>query len=233
MPTPTRRRVSVLFSLGLLLALAAGCSSEDEAPARHHGPRRKPPAPMAGSEIFFDGQIGVAIKVGALDEPDDQPGGGKSEGGSHAGGGMHASMGGMGGGMGGGGHHRGGGASPDSDEGGESGPRPEAVRPMMGSTEPPVMIHLQFTNHGPERAVLYIEDFVSPLGNFAVQPEKLTLEPGQSLETEPMSSRLAGALTETDATLVLYLGGRKEKKVVVIRALPPAIPPPGAVPAGN
>ena len=87
------------------------------------------------------------------------------------------------------------------------------------------MIHLQFTNHSPERVVLDIVDFVSPLGNFAVQPEKLTLDPGQAVETEPMSSQLAGSLAEADATLVLHLAGRTEKKVVVLRAVPGGIPP--------
>jgi hypothetical protein len=236
MPTPTRRRVPVLFSLGLLLALAAGCSSEDEAPARHHGPRRKPPAPMAGQEVFFDGKIGVAIKVGALEEPADQPGGAKGDSSGREGGGMRGglggSMGGMGGSMGGGGHRHGGDSSRDSAPSPESGgARPETVRPIMGSTEPPVMIHLLFTNHGDERVVLYIRDFVSPLGNFAVQPDKLALEPGQTLETEPMSSRLAGELNETDATLVLHLAGQTEKKIVAIHALPPASAPTGTVPA--
>jgi hypothetical protein len=91
---------------------------------------------------------------------------------------------------------------------------------MMGSMEPPVMIHLQFTNHGTEQVELGIVDFVSALGNFAVQPEKLTLAPGQSIETEPMSSQLAGSLTEIPTTLVLRLGNQSDKKVFVLHAVP-------------
>ncbi len=131
------------------------------------------------------------------------------------------------GGEGGGGRHRGG---PEGEPGG--GERPEGARPMMGSMGPAEMIHLQFTNHGTERVVLNIVDFVSPLGNFAVRPETLTLEPGQSLEVEPMSSRLGGPVTQVEATLVLQVAGKTEKKTVVLRAAP-ASPPEQATPAGT
>jgi hypothetical protein len=88
---------------------------------------------------------------------------------------------------------------------------------MMGGGRP-VMIHLRFTNHGTAAVELQIADFVSPLGNFVVRPEKLTLEPGQSLETEPMTSQLAGAFSEVTATLVLRLDGRAEKKSFPLKA---------------
>lgn len=84
----------------------------------------------------------------------------------------------------------------------------------------PVMIHLRLTNHGPAAVELQITDFLSPLGNFVVRPEKLTLEPGQSLETEPMTSQLAGAFSEATATLVLRLGDRAEKRSFPLKALP-------------
>jgi hypothetical protein len=72
---------------------------------------------------------------------------------------------------------------------------------------------------------LIIDDFVSPLGNFAVRPEQLTLAPGQSLETDPMTSQLAGALAEVDATLVLRIGTTGEKKTFRLHAVtPPAEP---------
>lgn len=230
MPTLTRLRAPALLSLGLLLALAAGCSSDDHGPGRREGSagqRRKPPTPLTGQEVFFDGKIGVAIKVGGPEGVGEMPGepsagkSGEADGGHRRGGGM---SGGMGGGMrGGGGDRRHGG--PSGDAGGDSGSRPEGPRPMMGSREPPLMIHLQFTNHGPERVTLNIVDFVSPLGNFAVQPEKLTLDPGQSTETEPMSSRLTDSLTEAEATLELQLAGQTEKKVVVLRAVHGDVPP--------
>ena len=48
----------------------------------------------------------------------------------------------------------------------------------------------------------------------------MSLEPGGSLETEPMTSQLAGAFSEVTATLVLRLGGRAEKKSFPLKALP-------------
>ena len=102
---------------------------------------------------------------------------------------------------------------------------------MMGGMGRPVMIHLRFTNQGATPVTLTIDDFTSPLGNFAVQPEKLVLEPGQSLETEPMSSQLGGALSEANATLVLRLGPQAEKKTFTLHALPDDRP--GQTPAGQ
>ena len=134
----------------------------------------------------------------------------------------------MGGGGGGGGRYR---------HEGENEPtgieRPEGDRQIMGAMGPAEMIHLQFTNHGTERVELNIVDFVSPLGNFAVQPEKLILEPGQSLEVEPMTSRLGGSVTEVEATLVLHIRGRTEKKTIVLRAVPMPGDGPGQTPAGQ
>jgi len=96
----------------------------------------------------------------------------------------------------------------------------------MGS--PPVMIHLRFTNNGPEKADLIIADFLSPLGNFAVRPDKLALEPGQSLEVDPMTSRLAGEVTGGEITLSLKLGKETETKTVTLEPKPESAPPPAA-----
>jgi hypothetical protein len=95
---------------------------------------------------------------------------------------------------------------------------------MMGGGRP-VMIHLRFTNQGAAAVTLTIDDFVSPLGSFAVRPEKLDLAPGQSLETEPMTSQLAGMFAETDATLVLRIGTQTEKKTFRLHAVPPPADP--------
>jgi hypothetical protein len=99
----------------------------------------------------------------------------------------------------------------------------KGLRPLMGASGPTLSIHLRFTNMGTERVELVVEDFASPLGNFAVQPEKLEIEAGQSVETEPMSSLLAAdSLTETEVTLALRLSGNAEKKVLALRAVPAA-----------
>ncbi len=226
MCSPTHLRAPVFLSFGLVLVFAAGCSSEPEpgpsgSQQRHHD---KLPAPMVGQDTFFDGQIVAELRAGAEGIPHPEPGkgSGNSSGGDSGGHSRH-SGGGMG--MGGGGHSRhGGGQSPDSDsEGGRS----ESPRPMPGSMGPTTMIHLRFTNQGSTHVELGIEDFVSPFGNFAVQPEKLALDPGQSLETEPMSSNLAGSLAEIGATLVLRLGNKAEKKLIMLHAVPAPDNPAG------
>ena len=100
-----------------------------------------------------------------------------------------------------------GGAGPGAP-GGEGGGEPEGsgsatMRRADAMGSPPVMIHLRFTNNGSEKADVIIADFLSPLGNFAVRPDKLALDPGQSLEVDPMTSRLAGEVTGGEITLSL------------------------------
>jgi len=151
--------------------------------------------------------------------------GGASLGLGTGGGGM--SFGGGGGGMGGGGGPGGGGPGgggrPPSGGGGRSG-----GPGSMGVSGPLAIIHLRLTNRGTERLDFRIVDFLSPIGNFVVQPEHVVLEPGQSVETEPMYSQLVGSLTTTDVTLVLRTTTRNEKKVLTLKS---AIPAPAAPPA--
>ncbi len=226
MHTATCLRRLTAFFLILLLAFA-GCSS-DRGPGERRGgaagPRGKAPTPMAGQDDFFSGQILAEISVGTdgMPEPGAGAGGGERGGGGrgrHRGGGglSIAGAGGMVGGNVSGGVPFGSGGRPPRDFGGE----PAGPRPMMaGAMGRPVMIHLRFTNQGPAAVTLWIDDFVSPLGNFAVRPEKLVIEPGQALETEPMTSQLAGAFAETDATLALRIGSKADKRTFRLKAVP-------------
>ena len=97
------------------------------------------------------------------------------------------------------------------------------------NANPPVMIHLRFTNNGTTQAELLVADFLSPLGNFVIEPEKLTLAPGQTLEVEPMTSRLVGEISQATVTLALRLAGHGEKKSIVLN-LAPEPPPTGTSP---
>lgn len=203
-----------------LLFLAAGCASDADGPRPPHGaPARQQFSTVGGQETFFNGTITADVLVGAMTgfragNPGAGPGGG---------GGGRRHHGGGGGGM----HHGGGGGpeGPGGEGGGtDSGGSSELRRAdAMGS--PPVMIHLRFTNKGAEHADLVIADFLSPLGNFVVTPEKLALDPGQSLEVEPMTSRLAGDVTSGAITLSLKLGSAQETKTITLELKPePAAP---------
>jgi hypothetical protein len=217
---------AVVFAL-----FAAGCGSEPKpGPRGGQPPQRRAFIPMAGQETFFDGLILAEIHVGTEGMPEVQPGGGGGDResgprGRRRGGGGQMNVAGGAGGFGGnigGNVPFGEGGRPGREGGGPgAGPRLGA----MGGGRP-VMIHLRFTNHGDAAVELRITDFVSPLGNFAVRPEKLVIEPGQSLETEPMTSQLAGAFTEAPATLALRLRGQAEKKTFPLRqvAAPPGPP---------
>lgn len=230
-PAAGLRRLTALTMI-LLLALA-GCSS-DRGPGDRRGgpagPRGKAPTPMAGQDNFFDGRILAEITVGTEGMPEPGAGGGGGERGGggrgrHGGGGggglSIAGAGGMvGGNISGGVPFGGGGRSGrdfDGPRGEQAGPRPM----MAGAMGRPVMIHLRFTNQGPAAVTLWIDDFVSPLGNFAVRPEKLVLAPGQALETEPMTSQLAGAFAETDVTLALRINSKTDKRTFRLKAVPP------------
>ncbi|HEY8994813.1 MAG TPA: hypothetical protein VIM71_09140, partial [Lacunisphaera sp.] len=106
-------------------------------------------------------------------------------------------------------------------------PQPEQHR-IMAANVPPVALYLRFTNDGSAPAELEISDFLSPLGNFVVNPSRLKLEPGQSLEVEPMASRLAGDVTATEVTLTLRLETADETKKVNLQpeAAPKSPPAP-------
>lgn len=91
------------------------------------------------------------------------------------------------------------------------------------------MIHLRFINHGTTSADLIITDFLSPLGNFVVEPDKLTLAPGQTIEVEPMTSRIAGEMPGTSVTLALHLNGQSERKSIPLAVKPGNTPPQSPV----
>ena len=234
---PPRVCAGVATALMIFALFAAGCSSEPKSgPGGEVRMPRKPFKPIAGQEEFFDGKILAEIHVGTEGMPDVKPGqgapGGRGDGGGERGG--RRGRGGAGGqmsvagGAGGFGGNIGGnvpfgeGGRREGGPGGGGGPRFTGV----GGGGRPVMIHLRFTNRTEAKVDLIIADFLSPLGNFAVRPEKLTLEAGQSLETEPMTSQLAGAFTETTATLVLRTGGKGEKKSFALKPVPPPTVPP-------
>ena len=228
------RHVLILTALTTAF-LATGCTSDGpEHPTGGPARRKTHLPPLVGKDNFFNGQITAELSVsdgpGFEGDPAkaDEESGGEHK---HHGGGSGLRMGGGGEGGGSGRHHGGDADSGATDQGDMSAQvereHLQAMRHSAASTNPPVMIHLRFTNHGTTQAELLIADFLSPLGNFVVQPEKLILEPGQTIEVEPMTSRLVGEISGTTVTLALRLAGHGEKKVIPLSIVPPpAISPP-------
>jgi hypothetical protein len=94
---------------------------------------------------------------------------------------------------------------------------------------PPIVMWLQLTSTAGQPLKVEIVDFKSDLGSFAVQPEQVALTPGQSVEAEPMISRLGVTSLEIPVTVTLRLNGKTETHVLTLRPVdntdkPPAKP---------
>jgi len=245
------RRSVLIFGSALLGAwLLAGCGGPPRGGPGGDRAMLRPMPPLEGQEPFFDDQLLVEINVSAFGFKGREPrgdgeageGGGPRRGGG-MGAGMSGSFGPVQGGFGGGGGGRRGGPGGEGGPGAGAAVDPEQYRirniQRGVSRRPPVMIHVRVTNRGPAPATVRILDFLSPLGNFVVLPEKLEIAPGAAVETEPMASQLGGEFTEVPVTLVLHTGGRREKKTLTLRldpdaptldGQPPSVPDPQSPP---
>lgn len=227
----------VLFrSAGLaagLLALA-GCESD---PVRgRHGAgtggapmtasgelARVDPPPMEGRASFLAERLTAEALLGKSDVAWSQP-----EGPSRGGRGGAGFSGGRGGGGRRGGPRGGGEGSGATPSSGSAQPaRGPAIR---ASNAPAVQLRLRLTNHGEAPLEAEVLDFNSQLGNFVVQPAKLTLPPGEPVEAEPMLSRLGvPAVEEIPVTVRLRVGGKTGPvETQVLRLRPRAEPPASA-----
>jgi len=179
-----------------------------------------PPQPLVRMEahaLFFAGQIEVEslLAPGGMHwgtrgkEGKDGPHRGAGGGGFRMGGGGGMGSGGPGGGRG----RRG--PRGDDDDG------PRSV--MRASNLPPVQLRLRLTNHGSTPAEVQVLDFNSEIGNFVVQPEKFLLPPGETIEADPMISRLGVPGNEVPLTVRLRLAGRTEQQVLTLKIVPPRL----------
>ncbi len=217
---------SALLALGL-----AGCESGGPRGARNAGTGDAPmtasgelanpnPKPMDAQAKFFAGQIEIEAMLAKSDAAwrNAEPGEASRARGGRSGGGFSGGFGGGGGrrgngrGMGGG---RGGDAPPPSADA----PRAAAIRP---TNAPPVQLRLRLTNHGEQPAEVEVLDFNSELGNFAVQPEKFALAANETVEANPMTSRLGvPAGEEIPITVRLRIGGKTGQAETQIVKLKP------------
>lgn len=217
--------VSALVCAAAFAALA-GCASDR--PPRH-GPREQPQPPLAAKAEFFSGVLVAEAKVTSFRHsmpPPEHDGGGRTDAdrsGPPPGGHMGPPPG--GGGMGGG---PGAGGPPPGGEGGER----SAQRPRGGGfgTMPRQTLVITFTNTSSAPVTITTTELNSLIGNFAPQPERLTLAPGASESLQPVSGDAGGLLNWLDVTLSLRSGGNIETKVLHLvptgEAAVPVLPPP-------
>lgn len=217
MSTPLRRHFSPLRSVSASLALFAFAACETE---RHS--RKGPPTPEAGAPAptatsapemaahgnFFVGQLEteVLLSRGGFGPRSDDSG---SRGRAGYGGGRRRA----------GAAYREGGES--SATRGALGRDADPASHIVASNKPPVRLQLRLTNHGSEPVDVEVLDFNSDLGNFVVQPKKMSLPPGASVEAEPMTSRLGVAADALPLIVRIRRNGQVEQQVLTLEVIAP------------
>lgn len=236
-------RPLVILSSGLALLTWPACQSDSpraqrgggtgDAPMTASGDLAVPnPKPMEAQAAFLDGKIGVEVMLAKSDV--EWKNASPTEGGARGGGrgGFTGGFGGGGGRRGGGGRGGRGGGDSSPQTASDTMPRTPAVR---ASNAPPVQLRLRLTNNRDQPVDVEVLDFNSELGNFAVQPAKIAVPPHESVEADPMTSRLGvPAVEEIPLTVRLRLGGKSgqtEQQVLKLQPraeTPEAAPPPKA-----
>jgi hypothetical protein len=82
---------------------------------------------------------------------------------------------------------------------------------------PATQMRLTLTNRGAVPLVLEVIEFSSALGNFAVKPDKITVAPGASTETDPMFSRLGIPTEDVPVKVRLRCSGVSEQQTLVLK----------------
>jgi hypothetical protein len=91
-------------------------------------------------------------------------------------------------------------------------------------------LHLRLTNHGTEPVDVEVLDFNSDLGNFVVQPRKISLPPGASVEADPMTSRIGLTADAIPVTVRVRRNGQVEQQVLMLQPVAPPVPAPNPPP---
>jgi hypothetical protein len=86
----------------------------------------------------------------------------------------------------------------------------------------PVTIHLKLQNRTPGDLKVGIEEMNSDLGNFAVEPDTLILNGGETAEPTPMISQLGVTSNALPFKVTLSLGGENETQIITVKDLPVA-----------
>lgn len=169
---------------------------------------------LEGANSFFGGQIQATVKLHSVGLGE-RPGKGEDTSGRSA-----RAAGGPGGGMGerDGGRHGGGPGGGERRGGGEEAMRETGGQGLRGgSMGPGQVFSIQLMNTSSEQLTLAVWEFNSALGNFAVRPTKLVIEPGGTAAVEPMTTRLGGAGDGFEVALTLRTAKGEERRVIVLK----------------
>jgi hypothetical protein len=186
--------VAFAFALAFFLAGCGGGPKIEPAPAVALGPNGKPLPLMMAKGSFFEGKVLAQIMLSQS----------KGRGGFHP-----TPIHGL--------------PSPDDDSANNEDVTltPEIIdeiRSRRGESPiQPINLWFQLTSTGSDPLNVGIINFDSDLGNFAVQPEQIALPPGQSVEAEPMISRLGVTSLKIPVTVTLQLNGKTETHVLTLQ----------------
>ena len=233
---------SLSAAIALAALLFAGCQNDSprgpragstgDAPMTASGELATPnPKPMDAQAAFFGSQIGIEVMLAKSDAvwKNANPAEGGEPGGRGRGG-FSGGFGGTGGGgrRGGGGQRGGGGGGGPPQNAGDASSRPSGP-PLRANNAPPVQLRLRLTNRSDQPLDVEVLDFNSELGNFAVQPAKITVPPHESVEADPMTSRLGvPAVEKIPLTVRLRVGGKSGRVEQQVLQLEPRAEPPVA-----
>jgi len=88
-----------------------------------------------------------------------------------------------------------------------------------GSPLPPVLIQLQLTNTTEQPVQVRIREFKSYLGNFAVQPDLVTIPANTAMLVEPMTSRLGVTSSDIPVSLTLVVDGQAQSAEMMVSSV--------------
>jgi hypothetical protein len=97
---------------------------------------------------------------------------------------------------------------------------------LLGSPLPPVTLHLILTNKGMDSVTITMVDFASDMGNFAVDPDTLTIGPGLTAEPTPMVSELGVNADTMPFKVTLKYGATRETRTFPVSIVPEDMPVP-------
>ena len=88
----------------------------------------------------------------------------------------------------------------------------------------PVTIHLKLKNLSQGDIKVEIVELNSDLGNFAVEPDTVILNSGETSEPNPMISQLGVTSNVLPFKVTLRLGNSTESQTIPVRDIPPIQP---------
>jgi hypothetical protein len=93
------------------------------------------------------------------------------------------------------------------------------TKQFAGNPVPPVTLHLFITNTTAAAITVKLIDFNSDLGNFAIDPDTLTIQPGQVGEPTPMVSDLGVTSDTIPFSVTLKVGSDRESRSVTTHSV--------------